>query len=242
MATMQAAKKQLRKLIKDRLCDVSLDSSKNQTSKALETLFTMPQYQNAQRISVYLSMPSGEISTAGIVHDALKNGKEVFVPYTYKISHLADGPGSVMDMVKLDDLRDYEELRPDKWGIPTPTESSIANRINSFGSVGKSVGHDASSAPGQGGLDLIVMPGMAFDMNMNRLGHGRGFYDFFLERLQRHTDTKKGRMPLLGSNALKWSEQLLEESSVPTDSTDWKLDALITGDGQLLTASHSRIA
>ena len=40
----------------------------------------MPEYQAARTISVYLSMPGGEISTSEIVRNALDEGKKVFIP------------------------------------------------------------------------------------------------------------------------------------------------------------------
>ena len=160
----------------------------------------MPQYQNAQRISVYLSMPSGEISTSGIVHDAFSKGKQVFVPFTYQLSEpQKECPPSIMDMVNLRDLGDYESLTSDRWGIPTPNESSIAGRSNSFGGNGRSEGRMNADKSASGGLDLIVMPGMAFDARMNRLGHGKGFYDFFLERTKRHANANDTKMPFLGA-------------------------------------------
>jgi 5-formyltetrahydrofolate cyclo-ligase len=153
----------------------------------------MPEYKAAQRISVYLSMPGGEITTTNIVRDALDQGKKVFIPYTYNLNSPRDGqPKSIMDMVELQSMKDFESLEPDKWGIPTPSKDSISSRANCFGSIGVTDGNTASISEG---LDLIVMPGMAFDLNFGRLGHGKGFYDFFLTRCH-----KASRMPFRGKN------------------------------------------
>jgi 5-formyltetrahydrofolate cyclo-ligase len=143
----------------------------------------MPEYKSAQRISIYLSMPSGEIATDGIVDDALGQGKKVFIPYTYTISAPADGqPGSIMDMLELKSMDDFRLLKPDKWNIPTPSADTISSRANSFGGTGVTDGKLNTNESMQGGLDLIIMPGMAFDSNFGRLGHGKGFYDYFLHR------------------------------------------------------------
>lgn len=153
----------------------------------------MPEYKDAHRISVYLSMPGGEISTSSIVRDALDQGKKVFIPYTYNLSEPEEGqPESIMDMVELQSMNDFESLEPDKWGIPTPSKDSVLSRANCFGGTGITKG-DTSNTPD--GLDLIVMPGMAFDSKFGRLGHGKGFYDYFLTRCH-----QVSRMPFRGKN------------------------------------------
>jgi 5-formyltetrahydrofolate cyclo-ligase len=155
----------------------------------------MPEYKAAKRISVYLSMPSGEISTSGIVHDALKQGKQVFIPYTYKLTApKEDQPKSIMDMLELQSLSEFATLEQDNWGIPTLNADSISSRANVFGGTGITQEEVTPNSTSEDtGLDLIIMPGMAFDLEFGRLGHGKGFYDYFLHRCSRSS-----RMPFRG--------------------------------------------
>jgi len=159
-----------------------------------DQLSSLPEYQTATRISAYLSMPKGELSTDLIVHNALRQGKEVFVPYLYKSASPEPGvPSSVMDMVSLHSEEDYEALEPDAWGIPTPSHDSIIDRKRCLG--------DTDGAKNEyRNLQLIIMPGVAFDKDLARLGHGKGFYDVFLQRYEQRSveATSETRMPFLG--------------------------------------------
>ncbi|KAL8812777.1 MAG: hypothetical protein Q9223_000845 [Gallowayella weberi] len=233
MANLRTAKKDLRCLLKQTLSQVSEHSIQRQSLAAQEALFSLPEYQSATSISVYLSMPKAELTTGPIVLDALRRGKEVYVPYIHKVDAPApDGPLSIMDMVQLHSQNDYEKLEPDSWGIPTPSEASIAGRKRCPGVQStEHVGTEKPTEIGEG-LDLVVMPGMAFDRRFGRLGHGKGYYDYFLTRYQRSLGKLPGaetQMPFLVGLAL--DEQVLPEGEVvPTDPSDWRLDALIAGD------------
>ena len=157
----------------------------------------MPEYQSAKNISVYLSMPNGEISTRCIVEDALRKGKRVFVPYLYKEHIEGDSKVSaVMDMISLHSELDYNSLQPDKWGIPTLDEASVPGRARVMGAHSK-VEDVAVAGTGIGAvLDMMVMPGVAFDCERRRLGHGKGYYDFFLHRYQERLKlVSKGEQP-----------------------------------------------
>lgn len=168
-------------------------------------------------------MPSGEIQTDSIVRSALSSGKKIFVPYMYSNPESLDQqPRKLMDMVALHDLDDYTALKPDSWGIPTVPKASISGRERIL---------DGDRC--NGGLDLVLLPGVAFEVfegGVKRLGHGKGFYDYFLER---HSKAFQANKVLLYGLALE--EQLVEgETVVPTGSLDTVLRGVFAGNGLLL--------
>ena len=158
-------------------------------------------------------MPKGEVVTRAIIHDAFRQGKQIFVPYIHYDNSLQVHPKShaAMNMVSLHSMSDYEALKTDAWGIPTIAEDSITKRIRILEDCGCSTGSVSQSVAVRGigsksrnteheKLDLIVMPGVAFDRDLGRLGHGKGFYDKFLKC---YHDSKallfeEVKMPFLG--------------------------------------------
>ncbi|RDA87394.1 hypothetical protein CP532_7034, partial [Ophiocordyceps camponoti-leonardi (nom. inval.)] len=222
--SLGVAKQQLRALMKQRLSAVSQESLASQSRNILDALQNFPPYRDAARISLFLSMPGAEVQTDAIVRHALGCGKRVFVPYLHKPSpDVSDAPARVMDMVDLADLDDYEGLKPDRWGIPSVDPTTVSRRRHAL----------AGSPDARSVLDLMLLPGVAFDFDdsgrVRRLGHGRGFYDFFLSRyLPAH--------PSLVLIGLALNEQLLSPESgeqVPVTSHDCQLHGLILGTGQV---------
>lgn len=226
---LATAKRALRSEIKKSLSMLSAESVQLQSQTCLQTLFGLPEYEAAKRLSVFLSMPAKEIDTTAIVTDLLQQNKTTFVPYIHRNSksHLlptitpstsTSTPPGIMDMFSLSSLEDYQSLKRDSWGIPTIPDDSIPNRKNAL---------DPAVEP----LDLILMPGVAFDENFRRLGHGKGYYDYFLTR---YKEAKlSGRFPVLV--ALAFKEQVLNrDMTVPTDESDWSIDIILTGDGRCL--------
>lgn len=62
---------------------------------------------------------------------------------------------------------------------------------------------------------LMIMPGVAFDANLNRCGYGGGFYDRFLEK-----------HPKIGRLAIALDFQIVPE--VPTEPTDIQPQIIVT--------------
>lgn len=151
----------MRKQIKQSLSSLTPAEIKTQSHLAQQTILSLPQYTAANRIGIYLNMPSGEGQTELLVQSALSAGKSVFVPYLHKPDPAEKR--KVMEMLQLDSI---EGLKPDAWGIPSL----------------KDVEGREHALEGKKGLDVIVVPAVAFDREGNRLGHGAGFYDKFLER------------------------------------------------------------
>ncbi|KAJ5722789.1 hypothetical protein N7488_000824 [Penicillium malachiteum] len=202
----QTAKRDLRKRMRATLKNMSAPVISQQSGVATTKFLSLPEYQNAKSIAVYLSMPTGELSTRSIVQDAFERGKSVYIPYIHTVEKV-----SVMDMLALESMTEFESLQPDNWGIPSLQPTQVPGRRNGLT---------------DNGLDLIVMPGMAFDQEFRRLGHGKGYYDHFLTR---YSEQSK-KMPFLV--ALSLQEQMIEE--VPVMAHDWLIDALVVGDGRYL--------
>lgn len=65
-------------------------------------------------------------------------------------------------------------------------------------------------------IDLIIVPGLCFDKENNRLGYGKGYYD----KILRENDVQ--------SIAICFKEQILENEILPTIDSDVKVKKIIT--------------
>ena len=133
---------------------------------------------------------SSEIDTINIINKALSDGKEIFVPRTIFDT-------KAMDAVKINSL---ENMKKDKYGIPEPQ------------------GDIPCVDPNE--LDLIVVPGVAFDNNGGRMGYGAGYYDRYFKKI---SNVKKNTIKKL---ALAYEFQIID--NVPMDKQDVKIDYIIT--------------
>ena len=76
-------------------------------------------------------------------------------------------------------------------------------------------------------IDFVLMPGVAFDCNGNRLGYGRGYYDKLVSTAN----------PALARVAAGFSCQIVE--SVPLGPHDKKVDCVIT-ENEIIRTTHDR--
>ncbi|CAG8559047.1 4053_t:CDS:2 [Cetraspora pellucida] len=108
-----------------------------------------------------------------------------------KICYVPRWDGESMEMVKLESLDDYSSLKLNKWGIQEPDHDQIRDT------------------------------GLAFDLNRNRLGHGKGYYDGYLTKCRQWT-----KPPL--TMALALDSQILKDKDVPVTNHDQQPDFIIS--------------
>ncbi|KAJ8675324.1 hypothetical protein QAD02_011110 [Eretmocerus hayati] len=193
MSPIKAAKANMRQKISNALNRLDDEERRRQSQIIFKKLTSLPQYKTSKRISIYLSLPD-EVDTIPILEDIFAKGKEAFVP-RYK--------GQQMEMVKIYSMDDYFRLPRTKWHIKQPHVHDIRD-----------------NALETGGLDLVILPGVAFTKSGKRLGHGMGYYDKYLESIALH----EKRMPYLV--AIAFNEQIQED--VPTNEKDIVLDKVLT--------------
>jgi len=136
----------------------------------------------------YLNFGS-EVACEAWIRQALTDGKQVLLPRVNKASkHL-----------ELFEVKDLDrDIAVGAYGIREP----VVERCERFESLGE--------------IDLILMPGVAFDREGGRLGYGGGYFDRLLAHLPHR--------PALIAGAFEM--QIVEE--IPQERTDHKIDWLVT--------------
>ncbi|EMD35330.1 hypothetical protein CERSUDRAFT_116130 [Gelatoporia subvermispora B] len=211
MATVQSQKKALRKSMAVILRSLSPSDIQEQSQMITSRVLSSTFFRRSKNISCYLNMPTGEVDTSVLVSEILRAGKTLFVP---RIDSAGDGR---MDFLKVYEDADLRTFSSGLWGIREPElDYRGEKRSNVF---------DESTEQ----LDMILVPGVAFDRSLSRLGHGKGYYDRFINAYTSPGTGGTRKKPLLVALALR--EQVLEAGQVPTAAHDWRMDVIVSSDG-----------
>ncbi|MBR7149116.1 MAG: 5-formyltetrahydrofolate cyclo-ligase [Firmicutes bacterium] len=167
-------------------------------------------FRDAELVMLYHSFKN-EAGTLPLIQYCLNTNKKVALPLVVKTA-APEGEAALGNTVL--ELQAYQipgldALKPGSMGIPEP-DPLLCEPVD----------------PTM--IDLIVVPGIAFDATGGRIGYGKGCYDRFLPQLL-------DDVPIIG---LAYDFQVLPR--VPQESTDVRMDAIVTEKG-ILTMPHSKL-
>jgi len=186
-----------------------VEEIQSQSTQVWNTLITLPEYQSAKTVGVFLSMPKGEINTDFMLNHAHEHGKTLYIPEVGQNFEQSD-----MELVKVVVNSDnLEKGKPvhynwprNKWGIPEPPPDM------------------PREAAQPGDIDLLLVPGVAFDNAGRRIGHGKGYYDRFIARMRQKTESAEGPLkPALIAVGMTPSYV----DNVPVSANDFMMDKVI---------------
>lgn len=179
------AKDEMREAILRRILSMTEEQKQNKSLMIISRLKQLEEFSKAKVVMTYVSK-SDEVDTIRLIRDMLKSGKRVVVP--------------VVDKEKKElipcEISSLEELGSGAFGVmePKPNNARVVD-LNE--------------------IDLVIVPGRAFDKKCNRLGRGMGYFDRFLK--------KPIKSKVVG---LAFSEQIFDK--IPVDENDVKVDAVVT--------------
>lgn len=167
----------------------SLSSSEieEKSEKIRKNLFALSLFKEAKLVLFYISLPE-EVQTSGMLRDCLRGGRRVAVP-TVNCAKRRIVPFEVKDP--------GFKLVCGPFDIPEPAK-------------------DDRYPVCLEEIDLVIVPGVAFDTRGGRVGFGGGFYDRLLNKL-----SSQAR-----SIALAFECQIIDR--VPREKHDILVDYIVT--------------
>ncbi len=179
-------KTELRKEITAKLKSLDQDKRRQASAKITERFLAIEAFKKSNVIMAFHGDKT-EVDTVELIQACLSAGKRVALPRTQKETRRMQALEISDFLADTEDTRfDFREPKANRPVVPL---------------------HE---------LDLILVPGRAFDEAGNRLGRGAGYYDRFLAHVQ-------SSVTLIG---LAFDFQVVQ--SVPTTDCDHKVGQVIT--------------
>ncbi len=182
----QQWKGDIRSRMRDALAAMDDGARHDASAAACSHLTSLDAFRHASVVMLYMPL-ANEIDLTSAAIRCFRTGKAVCVPRV-------NWKRQDMDPVEVSSFDD-EVMDIDEHGLRMPRSGSPLLPTL---------------------IDLVVVPGLAFDPHGNRLGRGGGYYDRFLGRLRRSATTV----------GLAFDVQIIEV--VPADERDMSVDIVVT--------------
>ena len=138
-----------------------------QSRTAAQRLCAHSTYLEARCIHVYVTGKDNELDVRILLENALSAGKEVVVPVLGSHTLIPHPRVEIgLRAMACARIEHTGELNSTHWNIPQPAP------------------HTARWLDDWQRIDLVVVPGIAFDQRGQRIGYGAGYYDHLLSRLR----------------------------------------------------------
>lgn len=208
-------KRALRSKVRKELKAMSPAQRKEEDVAIQSTVLEAPWFKSSTRLCAYISCDAlREVDTSKILSEGLSDlvKKKLYVPRV-------EDKNSNMRMFNISGL---EDLVANSMNIlePAPVDAEGNQREDVM----------QASDP----VDLILLPGLAFDRSGRRLGRGGGYYDTFLNKYQELAADQNWKRPLLV--ALSYSLQIVDEGVIPITPNDIPVDAIVSPAGVIPTS------
>ncbi len=184
---LENQKQELRQKLLKQLLSLTNAEIKRRSKNVIDRLSALPIYREARKVMAYYPL-KGEVDILEMVRKAIKT-KRFFFPVTDKEAK----------ELKIYEVKDLEaDFVRGPWGVREPD-------------IRKTTKCDS------GDIDMVIVPGLSFDYQHNRLGRGAGFYDRFLQ----------GLTPSIKKVGIAFDLQIVK--SLPTHlSLDQKVDIVVS--------------
>jgi len=192
---------QMKDIIRKQVLEIRNKLSESEAAALSESIFQNLKknsfFNDAGNVMVYLDFKH-EVKTDCIIEYCLANGKKVYVPICIPETH----------ELCISRITGPGQLQAGHYGIREPFREYVRLSDSSL-------------------LDLVLVPGVAFDASGNRIGFGAGYYDRFMKRLR--PDAVKA--------ALAYSFQVVEQ--VPADEYDIPADYIVTENATIICSNYT---
>jgi 5-formyltetrahydrofolate cyclo-ligase len=178
-------KKEIRSSILKKRNNMRFPDVLKKSKRIKDQLFHMDEFKDAKTILFYISYDN-EVNTHKMIQECLTMKKRIAVPITDENARA----------IICSTLNQWDDLKPGTYTILEPRRECV-----------KEISPES--------IDLFIIPGIAFDCQGNRIGHGMGYFDRLLQ--------KKIHAHLLG---LAFELQIVE--NIPPEKHDKKVEKIVT--------------
>ncbi len=196
-ASLFDKKKKLRSSIIRKRSDLSVSHAHRLSRLIEKKLFIFKPFIEAQSVLFYIQF-NNEVSTEMMIKKSIDMGKRVSIPVTMWREK----------KLYLTEIKDLDkEIEISRFGIPEP-HSSFFMPVD------------------LDDIDMVIVPGVAFDEKANRLGYGGGFYDRLLQDKRVRTI------------ALAYDFQIVER--LPSEDHDISMDFIISEKREIFSLDNNQ--